>query len=549
MTTMKLRTLFAFLLSIVAGMQSVKAQEAYAVYEELYGDVSLIFYYDNLRSKRGDMTYSLNTGKNKPEWLNVGYPYISVREVIFDSSFANARPTTTYSWFYNMYHLANISHLEYLNTSEVTDMSYMFYGCTDLYDVDLSNFNTSKVTNMSYMFRGCTMLMTFNGLNFNTSKVTDMSYMFYDCHSLSELDLSSFNTSKVTNMTRMFCYCFDLYHIFVGDGWSTAAVTSSDGMFEECFNLVGCQETWYDGSHVDASYAHIDEGTGNPGYLSCFDEPEAYVCYSWVSKTLTFYFDGRRRYRGSSYSLNTGDESPVWSKSGGPYADITRVSFTSSFAQARPTSTKSWFSGMTNLESISGLKYLNTSEVTNMHSMFSRCEFLTSIDVSNFNTDKVTDMGYMFYECKAVKSLDLSNFKTAQVTNMARMFFNCNELESIYAGSGWKTKSVTGSNNMFYRCLKLVGGEGTTFDANHIDAAYAHIDGGTSNPGYFIAKIKGDVNLDGTVDIADAVCVLNKMAGQPVAGDANVNGDYDSKGKPVIDIADLVTVLNIMAGQ
>ena len=59
----------------------------------------------------------------------------------------------------------------------------------------------------------------------------------------------------------------------------------------------------------------------------------------------------------------------------------------------------------------------------------------------------------------------------------------------------------------------------------------------------------GDVNLDGAVDIADAVCILNAMAGQSVAGDANVNGDYDEDGNPVVDIADLVTVLNIMAGQ
>ena len=65
----------------------------------------------------------------------------------------------------------------------------------------------------------------------------------------------------------------------------------------------------------------------------------------------------------------------------------------------------------------------------------------------------------------------------------------------------------------------------------------------------FWMSLRGDVNLDGTVDIADAVCVLNAMAGQPVAGDANVNGDYDANGNPVIDIADLVTVLNIMAGQ
>ena len=62
-------------------------------------------------------------------------------------------------------------------------------------------------------------------------------------------------------------------------------------------------------------------------------------------------------------------------------------------------------------------------------------------------------------------------------------------------------------------------------------------------------SLRGDVNLDKSVDIADAVCVLNAMAGQSVAGDANVNGDYDENGNPVIDIADLVTVLNIMAGQ
>ena len=55
--------------------------------------------------------------------------------------------------------------------------------------------------------------------------------------------------------------------------------------------------------------------------------------------------------------------------------------------------------------------------------------------------------------------------------------------------------------------------------------------------------IRGDVNVDGTVDIADAVSVLNAMAGQQVTGNADVNGDG------VVDIADLVTVLNIMAGQ
>ena len=521
--------------------------EAYVCYTP--SNTTLTFYCDNQRSSRSGTIYDLNTGTNIPGWIVDGN-YINVTRVVFDSTFDHAIPTTTYSWFSGMYKPQTITGMEYLNTSEVTNMSNMFRECNGLYELDLSNFNTAKATDMSYMFYECHNLSGLELSSFNTSKVTDMSYMFYDCHSLSELDLSNFNTAKVTNMTRMFSDDFDLKYIFVGNGWSTAAVTSSDNMFLDCYSLIGRQNTGYDENHVDASYAHIDEGTSNPGYLNYLDEPEAYVAYSRVFNTLTFYFDDRRRLRDNkTYSLNTGDESPDWRKSDGPYADIVGVGFTSSFAQARPTSTNSWFAGMTNLQSISGLKYLNTCEVTNMHSMFSRCNLLTTINVSNFNTDKVTDMGYMFYECKAVTSLDLSNFKTAQVTDMSRMFFNCNSVETIYVGGGWSTQAVTNSNNMFYRCLNLVGDEGTTFDTNHIDASYAHIDGGTSNPGYLTAKIKGDVNLDKTVDIADAVSVLNAMAGQTVAGDANVNGDFDANGNPVIDIADLVTVLNIMAGQ
>jgi hypothetical protein len=133
---------------------------------------------------------------------------------------------------------------------------------------------------------------------------------------------------------------------------------------------------------------------------------------------------------------------------------------------------------------------------------------------------------------------------------MKMMFYYCPYLKTILVRDNWSTTAVTTSDDMFAYCTSLVGGKGTTYDENHVDASYAHIDGGTSNPGYLSASIiRGDVNLDGTVDIADAVSVLNAMAGQTVAGDANVNGDFDANGNPVIDIADLVTVLNIMAGQ
>jgi surface protein len=201
---------------------------------------------------------------------------------------------------------------------------------------------------------------------------------------------------------------------------------------------------------------------------------------------------------------------------------------------------------MTKLQTITGMEYLNTSEVTNMSWMFGYCSSLTSLDLSNFNTANVRQMADMFISCHGLTSLDLSSFNTSNVTDMCEMFYGCIALTTIYVGEGWSTAAVTDSEDMFYGCKKLVGGAGTTYDANHVDASYAHIDGGADNPGYFTAKsnIKGDVNCDGTVTIADAVAVLNAMAGKKVPGDANVNGDEAG-----VTVADFVAVLNIMAGQ
>ena len=91
--------------------------------------------------------------------------------------------------------------------------------------------------------------------------------------------------------------------------------------------------------------------------------------------------------------------------------------------------------------------------------------------------------------------LDLSSFNTSKVTNMEGMFSSPGIL-TIYVGTGWNTTSVENSNNMFERCQSVVGGRGTTYDANNIDAAYAHIDGGPNNPGYLT-----DINGSGSSDL------------------------------------------------
>ncbi len=444
----------AVLLAAMMCALGASAAEAYACYTS--SNTTLTFYYDNYRSSRSGTTYDLNTLNNSPGWYTDG-TNANVTKVVFNSSFADARPTTTYFWFYRMENLQSITGLSYLNTSEVTNMSYMFASCTNLTSLDLSSFNTSKVTKANGIFR--------------------------DCSSLASLDLSSFNTSKLTNMNYIFSNCTSLRTVYAGSGWTTAAVTSSYYMFQDCTNLVGGKGTTYDANHIDATYAHIDGGTSNPGYFTA--ATEAYACYTPSNKTLTFYYDSQRSSRtGTTYDLNTGANNVAWDTDG-TRTNVTKVVFDPSFADARPTTTCDWFYGMTNLQSITGIEYLNTSEVTDMGYMFMRCSKLTSLDVSHFNTSKVINMNQLFSNCTGLTSLDLSNFNTSKVTTMLRMFYNSTNLRTIYVGNGWSTAAVTYSGDMFKYCTSLVGGMGTTYDENHIDGAYAHIDGGTSNPGYF----------------------------------------------------------------
>ena len=426
----RLVVLIATLMSAI----SANAQEAYACYTS--GNTTLTFYYDNQRSTRSN-TYNLNTGSNEPDWYTDGTKS-NVTKAVFDPSFVGARPTSTYFWFMGMRSLQSIEGLNYLNTSEVINMAWMFAKCTKL----------------------------------------------------KSLDLSSFNTSKVTRMYDMFYDCDNLQTIYVGNGWTTALVTgyNSVSLFYGCSNLVGGKGTAYNDSNpTDTSYAHIDGGPNNPGYFT-EEGTEAYACYTSSNTTLTFYFDKLRSSRsGKTYdALNTDRTENVagW-LSDYTYRDVTNVVFDPSFANARPRSTCDWFYNMDNLESIEGMNYLNTSMVTSMGSMFEGCVRLTRLDLSSFNTSKVTNMSYMFDSCKSLTSLDLSSFSTSSVQWMDRMFDTCTNLQTIYVGSGWSTEAVVFSIYMFYKCSNLMGRQGTTYDADHVDADYAHIDGGPSNPGYF----------------------------------------------------------------
>lgn len=212
-------------------------------------------------------------------------------------------------------------------------------------------------------------------------------------------------------------------------------------------------------------------------------ESEPYAVLSDGNTVLTFYYDKKKDERGGM-SVGPFDipDDRGWATQS---ADITTVVFDDSFADCTTlTSTAMWLYGFQKLTTITGINNLKTGNVTDMQYMFHDCNLLTSIDLSGFNTANVTNTSGMFYKCHKLGQLDLSGFNTAKVQNTSWMFYGCYDLATIYVGSAWSTASVGESEEMFVNCSKLVGGAWTAYDNSYVEADYAHIDGGTANPGY-----------------------------------------------------------------
>ena len=359
----------------------------YAVFD---GGTGTLTFRSGPSTSKPERAYDLNVGTSLPGWLAQRE---NIKTVVFDASFANARPTNCYAWFYGCNNLTTIEGIEYLNTENVTNMGGMFYNCCALTSLNLTSFNTAKVTNMEEMFIGCSALTT----------------------------------------------------IYVSDKFVTDKVTDSRNMFSGCNKLIGAIE--YDGSKSDHTYANYDNG-----YFSPEGGFHAYAEFNNATGTLTFS-RGLSKPAGA-YDLNVGNNTPEWSTQ---KEDINKVVFDASFANARPTSCYKWFDMCTSLTEIEGIENLNTEKVTNMGSMFSDCHVPNPLDVSNFDTQNVEDMSCMFSNCEGLNSLDLSKFDTQKVTNMNSMFWNSSALTTIYVSDNFVTTKVSSGSEMFKDCISLKG--------------------------------------------------------------------------------------------
>ena len=213
---------------------------AYAEYQ----DGVLVFRYGEKPNKSN--VYDASDTGSYPGWYDIRN---SISTVMFESSFITARPKSCNSWFRGMVNLTTMSGLYNLNTSNVTDMSYMFSGCASVNALNVYNFNTSNVTDMSHMFSGCASINALNLNNFNTSNVTDMSDMFSGCTSLNTLNVNNFNTSNVTDMSYMFDNCISMSKLDLLN-FNTVYVTNMECMFSRCKSISAIDLSSFNTSNV-----------------------------------------------------------------------------------------------------------------------------------------------------------------------------------------------------------------------------------------------------------------------------------------------------------
>ena len=338
-------------------------------------------YIATYESSTQTLTFKGNVGETLPEnsaWvedkmtvdaINQNLRNGTIVHIVFDKSFSTFTPTSLYSFFGNLRKLETITGLEYLNTEKVTDMSYMFFACSALTSLDVTNFNTENVKNMVRMFHNCSALTSLDVTKFNTGNVTDMGYMFYNCSKLTSLDVTKFNTAKVTDMSYMFLNCSKLTSLDVTK-FNTGNVTNMNRMFYNCSKLTSLDVTNFNTMNVT-----------NMRFMF-------YGCSSLTS------------------------------------LDVTK------FNTEKVTNMNSMFYNCSKLTSLDVTNF-NTENVTNMSYMFSSCSALTTIYASDeFVTTNVETGSNMFFNCIKLKGFidnknnsdktdhTFANYKTGYFTKL-----------------------------------------------------------------------------------------------------------------------------------
>ena len=296
-------------------------------------------------------------------------------------------------------------------------ISFYYFKGTDL-DNEMISLDTSNMTTMKQMFYGCSGLTRLDVSKFNTSNVTDMQQMFYSCSNLQELDVSNFDVSNVTTMSSMFESCQKLTTIGDISKWDTSKVTNMSSMFRTCKLL-----------DVDFGDLKTDSVT-----------------------TLANAFSQTNITKLDTSKWNT----PNLTDFGYMFSHCTRLTDIdlSGIDLSKQKSLKGLFYGCAAMRTVD-ISSWDTSNITDISSMFGGNCFETLDSFKNMDVHNVTTVASILQGNKQIKVADMSTWNISnKLTSMSLSFCECSNLEKVNM-KGWDCSNVSSTSQMFYRCEKI----------------------------------------------------------------------------------------------
>lgn len=356
-----------------------------------------------------------------------------VTKVVFDESFGDVKPTSLIRWFMNCKELTAIDHIEYLNTSAATSMSYMFQGCGKLETLDVTHFNTSNCTKMTSMFSGCKILEVLDVTGFETGKVTSMANMFINCSKLKTVDMRYFDTQKVTDMSQMFKGCSNLQSVNISTSNSFAKVTTMESMFEDCNSL----------QKMPSELFFSRRNEKNISFKKMFKNCKQMTDYSYS------IYEGHL-----DFSKATSTEEMFYNCNNFAVDMSVDVCSTDENKAGTLTSMKSMFEGCSKIKNVT-ITALNSGNLKDVSFLFKGCGSLETAGVYLAYANDLTTTESMFEDCRSLKAVKgIGSYTSPNLTTMAKMFSNCENIAEIDL-SLLITKKVTDMSGTFFGCKKL----------------------------------------------------------------------------------------------
>ena len=521
-----------------------------------------------------------NFGHGLQPWEDHGD---QVKSVIFDGRVVAEK--NMYGLFNDLEHVTTYTHLDYLDTKQVTDMDYVFQGDYVLQKLDLSGWDVSHVTSMEFMFNMGQNLTGLNVSNWDTSNLISAKGIFRDLRKLQSLDVSKWNTSKLQDAISMFNGESALTDIDVSK-WDTSSLTDATGMFIGTGNLtkldvsnwntsnITIMEVMFSGSGIKNFDLHKWDVRNVQKVSQMFESTsmDTLNISGWdldAVTDLSELFNNNPYMETYSGVVNLNARNLKFNKNrtslASLFTHLTKLKtidisdwnmenitdLTDLFANDTALETiiadnwdlsnfkeiKPLFSGLDNLTTVSA-KNWNLPQLTDLTGFFAGYQKLAKVDASGWQIDHVTSLKDTFSNLPNLTDVNVSNWQTSQVENMSNMFANAGSLSTLDLSS-FDTSSVTTLADMLAgtdQLSKLVLGDKTRLTVNGTSAnlpdIVANPDVYNGNTGYWINSKYDQFTSKDLLNLTDPAVLADTFVWQKNLSSLTVKDSFPNQTVP-----------------